>query len=152
MKKILIGLLFSISSTIAGAEMVSKSFWGSKAIGGYDTVSYHSERARAEHSATLGNKTYVVKYLAANWYFASQQSADKFQQNPGKYKPTFNGFCANALSLGEGLVPTNGKIWEFFGDQLHLFYAEAGRQRWLKGDWKSYRKVADKAWINLKNG
>ena len=50
------------------------------------------------------------------------------------------------MSLGEGLITTDGTVWEFFGEQLFLFYAEAGRQRWLKGDWKAYQSQADTAW------
>ncbi|MCJ8300845.1 MAG: YHS domain-containing protein, partial [Pseudomonadales bacterium] len=118
----------------------------------HDTVAYHDPQVRKDHRQVKGKKTFIVKYLDANWYFASQASADKFSANPAKYRPLYNGHCANALSLGEGLVSTKGKIWEFFGDELHLFYAEAGRQRWLKGDWKNYRKLADQAWSQLKNG
>jgi YHS domain-containing protein len=152
MRSILLSLIFILSSFNASADVVSKSYWGDKAIGTHDTVAYHDEKVRDTHQAVKGNKSFVVKYSGANWYFASQASADKFQQNPEKFKPLYNGHCANALSLGEGLVPTNGKIWEFFGDELHLFYAEAGRQRWLKGDWERYREVADQAWSKLKNG
>jgi len=55
-----------------------------------------------------------------------------------------------ALSLGEGLIKTDGTVWEFFGGNLHLFYAERGRQRWLNGDWEAYKVQADKAWAELK--
>ncbi|WP_255855055.1 hypothetical protein [Marinobacterium rhizophilum] len=71
---------------------------------------------------------------------------------PQRYLPAYHGHCANALSLGEGLIATDGRVWEFFGDQLHLFYAERGRQRWLNGDWKAYKADADQAWSNLKTG
>ncbi|MEH6445651.1 MAG: YHS domain-containing (seleno)protein [Oceanospirillaceae bacterium] len=152
MRAILLSLIFILSSFNASAEVVSKSYWGDKAIGSHDTVAYHDLNVKDAHQAVKGKKSYIVKYSGAKWYFASQASADKFQQNPEKYKPFYNGHCANALSLGEGLVVTNGKIWDFFGDELHLFYAEAGRQRWLNGDWESYRKIADQAWSKLKNG
>ena len=63
--------------------------------------------------------------------------------------PEYNGFCSNALALGEGLIRTDGSVWEFFGDKLHLFYAERGRQRWLDGDWKAYNREAAKAWAAI---
>ena len=151
MKKTIAILCLSFTSMLLAAEPVSKSYWGDKAIGSHDTVAYHLAAVKTSHREVLGNKRYLVKYSGANWYFANQAAADKFKQNPEQYKPRFNGFCANALSLGEGLVPTNGKVWDFFGDQLHLFYAEAGRQRWLKGDWQQYQQIADQAWISLKN-
>ncbi len=152
MKVIISALLFCVFSSSLYAEAVSKSYWGDKAIGSHDTVAYHSSHAKTEHKEVIGDERFAVKYLGANWYFASQASADKFKENPAKYKPLYNGHCANALSLGEGLIATNGKVWEFFGDELHLFYADRGRQRWLDGDWKSYRKQADAAWQKLKNG
>ena len=145
-------IALAMASAASATEAVSKSYWGDKAIGSHDTVAYHDPQVRKDHRQVKGKKTFIVKYLDANWYFASQASADKFSANPAKYRPLYNGHCANALSLGEGLVSTKGKIWEFFGDELHLFYAEAGRQRWLKGDWKNYRKLADQAWSQLKNG
>lgn len=63
--------------------------------------------------------------------------------------PQYNGHCSNGLSLDEGLIRTDGSVWEFFGDKLHLFYAERGRQRWLTGDWQAYRRQADKAWQDI---
>ena len=134
------------------AEVVSKSYWGKDAIDNHDTVAYHDLMVREEHQEVKGNKAFVVKYKIANWYFASQQSADKFASAPQKYEPRYNGFCANALSLGEGLIPISGKVREFFGDQLHLFYAERGRQRWMKGEWQSSQKQANSAWQALRNG
>ena len=152
MKKILLGMVILAFTSSSWAEVVSKSFFGDKAIGSHDTVAYHDESVREQHKEVLGSNKFIVEYSGANWYFASQSSADKFKADPAKYKPLYNGHCANALSLGEGLIPTDGEIWEFFGEELHLFYAEPGRQRWLNGDWKSYRKAADKAWLQLKDG
>lgn len=90
-----------------------------------------------------------MQHLDHAWRLASQASADRFAANPGAYVPQYNGFCSNALASDEGLINTNGELWEFFGDKLHLFYAERGRQRWLNGDWQAFKKEADKAWITL---
>lgn len=128
------------------AEPVSTGFVSNTAIGGQDTVSYFSAEVRKAHKVQEGDKRFEVAYLGANWRFASRASADKFAADPAKYTPHYNGHCANALSLGEGLVTTDGTVWEFFGDELFLFYAEPGRQRWLTGDWKAYRAQADAAW------
>jgi hypothetical protein len=151
MKKYLIALavLFASFSSFAD-EPVSKSYWGSKAIGGHDTVEYHSDDVRTQHKEVAGNKRFVVEWNNAQWLFASQESADKFAADPERYRPLYNGFCSNALSLGEGLISTDGTVWEFFGDNLHLFYAERGRQRWLEGDWKAYKVEADSAWSTLR--
>lgn len=135
-----------LAAPASAAEPVSTSFFGSVAIGGKDTVSYHGVEARRTHAVALGDDRHEVEYLGATWRFASKQSAERFAADPAAYVPRYNGHCANALSLGEGLVRTDGSVWEFFGDRLYLFYAEAGRQRWLAGDWQRYRAQADAAW------
>ncbi len=131
---------------VLAAEPVSTGFFGDTAIGGQDTVSYHTPGVRQAHKVLAGDKLFEVQYLGASWRFASRESADRFAADPARYVPHYNGFCANALSLGEGLIKTDGTVWEFFEDQLFLFYAERGRQRWLTGDWKAYRAKSDAAW------
>ena len=143
-------LLLAAFTTLAhAAEPVSTGWLNGVAIGGKDTVSYYSADVKASHQVVEGNSTFTVQYLGAPWRFASKASADKFAANPAAYVPQYNGHCSNALSQGEGLISTNGSVWEFFGDKLHLFYAERGRQRWLTGDWQAYRQQADKAWQDI---
>ena len=142
-------ILFALGSFAHAAEPVSTGWLDSVAIGGKDTVSYFSPEVKTSHLVAEGNSTFTVEYLGAKWRFASKASADKFAASPTAYAPQYNGYCANALATGEGLVRTNGSVWEFFGDKLHLFYAEPGRQRWLKGDWQTYRQQADKAWKDI---
>ena len=143
--------LFSVAAinNAVAAEPVSKSRRGVM-IGGHDTVAYHTLSRDPHAKAVSGKKTWVVEYLGAKWRFASKESAELFQANPDKYKPAYNGHCANALSLGNGLLKTNGKVWEIFGDQLFLFYAEAGRKRWLSvDDISDFKAVADAEWSRL---
>jgi hypothetical protein len=90
-----------------------------------------------------------VEYKGAQWRFASKESSELFAAEPDKYSPAYNGFCANALSLGEGLVRTDGTYWEILEDKLYLFYAAAGRERWRDGNWKTYKVEADTAWARL---
>lgn len=151
--KLISGFLSSIViiTSAQAVEPVSTGFFSSTAIGGTDSFAYHDSIVRKNHRAVRGSSKFSVKYLGANWYFASKESADKFSASPEKYIPNYNGFCANALSTNEGLVSTDGNVWEFFGEQLFLFYGESGRQRWLNGDWQKYKQVADAAWNTLKN-
>ncbi len=136
-------------SDVVAAEPVSKSRRGVM-IGGHDSVAYHTLSREPHAKAAAGKKTWVVEYLGAKWRFASKENADLFEANPEKYKPAYNGHCANALSLGKGLLKTNGKVWEIFGDQLFLFYAEKGRKRWLSvDDITDFKAVADAEWAKL---
>lgn len=142
-------LLLVLSSVAQAAEPVSKSRFGGVAIGGHDTVAYHELQRDPQENAVEGAKRHAVEYKGAKWYFASEQSRDRFQADPDRFSPAYNGFCANALSLGEGLVRTDGTHWEIFDDKLYLFYAAAGRERWTDGNWKTYKEAADAAWSRL---
>jgi len=148
-RAIVVMVIMGISGLLHAAEPVSKSYWGGVAISGHDTVAYYDDKTKNEHAEVKGDKRVLVQWGGAKWYFASQASADKFAADPERYKPQYNGHCSNALALGEGLISTDGTVWEFFGDKLHLFYAERGRQRWLNGDWQQYKKEADMAWAEI---
>ena len=102
--------LFSVAAinNAVAAEPVSKSRRGVM-IGGHDTVAYHTLSRDPHAKAVSGKKTWVVEYLGAKWRFASKESAELFQANPDKYKPAYNGHCANALS--RGLKPTYQQDW-----------------------------------------
>lgn len=141
-------LLFSslLMDQAFATQPVSTGFWSNTAIGGHDTTTYYETVDSGHLPVTKGMARYTVVWEGAEWHFASQASADKFSDYPEKFVPKYNGHCANALSLGEGLINTDGSVWEFFDNTLYLFYAEGGRQRWLKGDWHTFQKQANMAW------
>lgn len=135
--------LFCVTALTAAQEPVSKSLFSGVAIGGIDTVAYHHNQTG---KAIEGNKKYTFEWQGAVWRFSDQASLNKFAANPNAWVPEFNGHCANALSLGEGLIQTDGTVWSFFGDKLYLFYAERGLARWQKGDYAKYQRGAERAW------
>lgn len=145
---VVLSALFFIGHAVA-AEPVSKSRFGGVAIGGKDTVAYHTLERSPQASAIGGAKSFVVKHKGAKWRFADQATADQFADDPEKYSPAYNGHCANALSLGEGLIRTDGTHWEIYEDNLYLFYAAKGRARWNDGNWKRYKVESDAAWAAL---
>lgn len=153
-KTLIPAILFSLSFTLislaaSAAEPVSKSRLGGVAIGGHDAQAYHELGREPQQKAVSGAKSFTVEYKGAKWRFASEESSELFAANPEKYSPAYNGHCANALSLGEGLIRTDGTHWEIYEDKLFLFYAAKGRDRWNDGNWQSYKIDADKAWATL---
>lgn len=147
MKNLVPRLLICLLPFVALAELpVSKSFFTGVAIGGIDTVAYHAPNRTQE---VQGQKDWTVEWMDAQWRFADEASMNKFAADPERYVPEFNGHCANALSLGEGLVKTDGTVWQFFGDRLFLFYAEKGLQRWQQGDQEAYLEQAEQAWRDI---
>jgi len=150
--KTLFAFVFMLTAIqLYAAEPIAKSRLGGIAIGGHDTVAYHALPAEPHEKAVSGNKAYTVKWKGAKWRFASEESAARFRAEPEKYSPAFNGHCANALSLGKGLLKTDGTHWEIFGNQLYLFYAAKGRNRWTAANnVQAYIEAAEEAWSKLK--
>ena len=140
-------LLWPLS--LPAGEPVSKSRLGGIAIDGHDSVAYHDPKSVDANLATPGSKAYTFEWKDATWRFASEASRDAFAADPERYSPAYNGHCANALSLGEGLIRTDGSHWEIFDDRLYLFYAARGRDRWLGGDYMEFRAQADRAWAAI---
>lgn len=145
---ILILATLSFANAVFAEEPVSKSFFGGVAIDGRDTVAYHKQKP-GSHAATDGKKLYTVEWKGAKWRFANLADSEAFALDPEKYSPAYNGFCANALSEGNGLVKTDGTHWVIFDEQLFLFYAKDGRDGWLDGKYQEYRVAADKAWQEI---
>ncbi|MGI9317793.1 MAG: YHS domain-containing (seleno)protein [bacterium] len=146
---LLMMLFFSASADSTSDGPVSTSRIGKVAIGGYDSVAYHDPNAINTHTASEGSKGWVVEWRGAKWRFVSEESYNAFKADPEKYRPAYGGFCSNALSLGEGLIRTDGAHWEILDDRLHLFYAARGRDRWLDGNHARYREQADLAWKEI---
>ena len=152
--KRLIAVMLLVGSSFAAiaGEPVSKNFLTGIAIGGHDTVAYYNIGDGEPHQAVEGNKSWKVEWKGADWLFTNEVDRDLFAANPERYSPAYNGFCANALSLGEGLIKTDGTHWQIFGDRLYTFYAARGRERWLNGNFENYRTVADRAWKEIVEG
>lgn len=148
-QRVLAALLLCLSTLVFASAAEPVSTRDGAPLNGKDAVAYHDRANRDAHKTTDGRASLTVQYLGHAWRFASQASADKFAASPQAYVPQYNGHCANALASDEGLITTNGTVWEFFGDKLYLFYAERGRQRWLQGDWQAFSKEADAAWKGI---
>jgi len=133
--------VFFLANSALAEEPVSTGYLSNTAIGKHDTTAYH-----LQNKASKGEKKFSHTWKGAEWNFATAEQRDLFAANPEKYSPAYNGFCSNALTLGEGLIRTNGSVWHIFGDQLHLFFAERGRVRWVNGDYDDLKKQADSAW------
>lgn len=137
-------VLLFLPLTAFAKEPVSTGYFGNTAIGGHDVTAYH--QLKQGDQAVEGNKEYVVEWKGAKWRFLREADSKAFAANPERYAPAYNGHCANALSLGEGLIKTDGTHWAIFDDQLYLFYAGRGTKRWLNGDYTVYKAEADRAW------
>lgn len=145
---VMLGLMIAAPWVVATDEPVSTGFIGNTAVGGHDVTVYH--QLASDDKAIKGEKVHTVKWKGADWHFVSEEDSKKFAANPEKFAPAYNGHCANALSLGEGLIRTNGKYWAIFDEQLYLFFAPRGAKRWqAASDYREYKTEADRAWREI---
>jgi YHS domain-containing protein len=146
--KLLLFIFLSCLSAFGFAvEPVSTGYFNDTAITGHNVIAYHG--LSLGDKAIKGDNTYTEQWKGANWYFNSEEERERFKASPESYAPAYNGFCANALSLGEGLIRTSGEHWAVFEDQLYVFYAARGAERWLQDDYSAYKVIADREWAAI---
>ena len=101
---VLVSLMALVSPTVISDEAMNKDDATNIAMHGVDVISYRGLERNPWGEPSSGDRTHPVEYKGATWVFASKESADKFQSNPEGYAPAYNGFCANALSIGLSLI------------------------------------------------
>ena len=115
------------------------------AIGGYDPVAYFTQG-----KALKGRKEITSSHLGVTYHFASEDNRKLFMASPGKYVPTYGGWCATAMAKGEkveidptNFKVTNGRLFLFF----KAFYANAIKD-WNK-DEPNLTVKADANWKKI---
>lgn len=117
------------------------------AIGGYDLVSY-----RQDSGPQIGSKDFASVYNGLNYWFVSDSNRNTFLEEPERYLPQYNGFCAITLALGRVTCPQydNFKIED---DKLLLFEVTGftnGRTLW-NSDPDDFRIKADNNFRQIAN-
>ncbi|MEM9013340.1 MAG: YHS domain-containing (seleno)protein [Pseudomonadota bacterium] len=129
-----LGLAFSALPVAAGNQLAV-------AIGGYDTVSYHSgEPARGE--ARINHF-----WNGAIWYFTSTENRDLFASDPERYAPAYDGYCSWAASQGY-TAPGDPLVWEVTDGVLYVQVHERAQELWQE-DTPTYIMQADENWPRL---
>jgi YHS domain-containing protein len=116
------------------------------AVQGYDVVSYFKAG-----KAVKGNREIASSYRGVTYQFATEDDRKLFAADPGKYLPTYGGWCASAMGAKGTKVeidPTNFKIKD---GRLHLFYKDIfsdALKDWNKHE-KEWEPAADANWKKL---
>lgn len=114
------------------------------AIRGYDPVAYHEQQKPVKGSAD-----HALQWQGAEWYFASAESRDKFQQDPERYAPQYGGYCAFAVANG-ATATTDPDAWSIADGKLYLNYSLDVREKW-RGDIPGYIDKANANWPGVLN-
>tara|TARA_R110002049_G_scaffold23781_6_gene84693 strand:+ start:81733 stop:82257 length:525 start_codon:yes stop_codon:yes gene_type:complete len=104
----------------AGPQYVDETGY---AASGYDVVAYfdlpQNPVGQSQPEGQPGNKSITAEYNGATFAFASDQNKAKFEADPARYAPQYDGHCAYGVSKG-GKVPGNPNLWRVVDGKLYL--------------------------------
>ena len=98
------------------------------AIGGYDTVAFHTVKM-----PTKGMAEFKAEYQGAMWHFASAANRDLFVTSPAKYAPAYGGWCSAGASKGKKIA-IKPEFWTVVDGQLYLNSSEAAHTKLFLAD------------------
>ncbi len=96
----------------------------SRAIQEYCPVSY-----LVSGKALMGDPAISFVYLGKTWYFADDESRQKFMKQPDRYLPQFDGLCTTALGGSYGnRLPNDPTVFDVRNGKLYLFSSERAKR------------------------
>lgn len=116
---------FTLVNPAHAADPIYTGFFSNKAVGGYDTVAYHTVGKPVK-----GTNEFKTKYKGANWFFSSQENLDLFKADPMKYAPQYGGYCAWAAAH-DTLAKGDPNQWTIEDGKLYLNYDTKTNNLWL---------------------
>ncbi len=117
---------------------------GGAAIGGYDPVAYHVQKAPAMGSAQL-----TAEYQGVTWQFASAANRDLFVANPAKYAPAYGGWCSAGASKGKKVVTKPNEYWAVVDGQLYLNSSDAAHNKLFLPDTSGVIRKGESNWKTI---
>ena len=106
---------------------------------GYDAVAYFTD-----NKAVKGDPTHFARYNGATYWFASEEHASMFKDNPAKFAPQYGAFCGYAMSLNK-LRPIDPTIFQIVDGRLILQHTQDAYIQFNK-DVKGNTAKADGYW------
>jgi YHS domain-containing protein len=139
--------LFS-NGIFAQVDAIDKS---GLAIGGYDVVAYHKDNI-----AMKGTSLNAEKIEGTTYYFASKENATAFKEDPKKYTPQYNGYCAWGIAEKASKFSINPETFKIVDNKLYLFFNGDFNGTpvntldiWNKDEAK-YLQTIDEKWATIK--
>ena len=116
---IILGVIIMSAATGTNAATAQDVFSNQDgvALGGYDVVSYFTN-----NEPMRGSNAHSAEYMGATYYFASDEHRQQFADNPSKYVPAYGGYCAFAMAVGNGKVPSDPRTFKLYNGRLYLFF------------------------------
>ena len=93
---------------------------------GYDVVSYFTVG-----KAVKGSAEYSSTYKDSTYHFTSDKHQAMFLQNPVKYLPQYDGFCAYGVTLAQK-IKADPTVWKIVNDKLYFNFNQKFMKDWSK--------------------
>lgn len=107
----------------------------------YDPVSIFPEGGAA---IKKGNPAIVHTFEGVTYHFANENNRELFQADPKKYEPTYGGWCARAMVVGQR-IGVDPKYYTLSGRRAHYF-VNSRAKRFFDRDISGNEARADQAW------
>jgi YHS domain-containing protein len=141
---LLASLVFALNLALAG-ELVNADPHSKIALQGYDAVAFHTIG-----KATKGNPAIAAEYNGYKYLFASEENKTTFEKQPEKYLPSYGGYCAYGVSVGQ-LFPVEIDTWEIVDGRLVLQYSQDVKREFARQKEANFRN-AEANWPKLVEG
>ena len=140
--QVFVFLLLAHSSTAFALDEINTTYFGSKAIEGYDAVAYFTQGRAVE-----GSEDFEFSWKGANWRFASAENLAAFRADPESFAPQYGGYCSWAVSQNDiaEIDPTQFTVYE---GKLYLNYNKEISDRWRSSK-DEFITAANRFWPEL---
>lgn len=112
------------------------------AAGGYDVVSYFTEKKPEQ-----GSELISLKHAGAEYHFVSAAHRDQFVANPEAFLPQYGGHCAYGMGKGKTLTG-DPQAWLIHKGKLYLTSSREALAA-FQADLASAIAQADEIWRRL---
>ena len=136
LRGLLIALILIWSGSTAAAD------WNTNQNGivldGYDVVAYHIQA-----EAVKGTSDYVAEWQGGTFHFSSDTNRQSFVDDPKRFAPKFNGYCAFAVGAKNAKVPADAKTFKLYNGELLVFFNDLfdGEKFNTKVPWNQQEQV-----------
>jgi len=110
----------------------------------YDPVSFFPEGGA---SGIRGTNEFALDYHGVTYLFANNANRAQFQTNSKKYEPTYGGWCARAMVVGQK-VAINTNYYTIDEDRIY-FFVNSRAKRFFDRDVKKNARLADEQWRRI---
>ena len=110
----------------------------------FDIISVYPEGGS---SIKQGSETFKTQYKGVEYLFSSQKNLDLFLTNPTKFEPTYGGWCARAMAVGQYVHINTSLYTEYKG--RYFFFVNNRAKRNFDRSKEEMVKNADANWKQI---